>query len=233
MRFTDFESRMSAARMRRYLIACNGDSRKAMTLYRLNLALSLDLFAQISLFEVALRNAVDQHLQIMLGYNWLINSTIPGGCFYGAQFKHTSESICDAARKLGNTANHDQLVAALGFGFWRYLFAPHQFAATGNSLLAVFHERPVSSAEQHYNARYIFNELAAVNRLRNRIAHHEPICFVPRKPLADTTYARSNLLLIHNLLLWMGIQPGQLLFGVNHTAVICSGIEKLVSQQTI
>ena len=66
MRFTDFESRMSAARMRRYLIACNGDSRKAMTLYRLNLALSLDLFAQISLFEVALRNAVDQHLQITL-----------------------------------------------------------------------------------------------------------------------------------------------------------------------
>jgi hypothetical protein len=56
---------------------------------------------------------------------------------------------------------------------------------------------------------------------------------VPRKPLADTTYARSNLLLIHNLLQWMGIPPGQLLFGVNHTTVICSGIEKLVSQQTI
>jgi hypothetical protein len=133
---------------------------------------------------------------------------------------------------LSNTASPDQLVAALGFGFWRYLFAPHQYAATGNSLLAVFYERPASSAEQHYNARYFFNELAAVNRLRNRIAHHEPVCFLPRKPIADTSYARSNLLLIHHLLRWMGAPPGDLLYGINHASAICAAIDKLAAEQT-
>ncbi|MGL5892260.1 MAG: Abi family protein [Bacteroidia bacterium] len=232
MRFTDFESRMSVARMRRYLNACNGDTRKAMTLYRLNLALSLDLFAQISLFEVALRNAIDLHFQVMLGHNWLTDAIAPGGCFSGPQFKHTSESIRDAARKLGGTATTDQLVATLGFGFWRYLFAPYQFSATGSSLLAVFPERPLSSSVQHYNARYFFNELASVNRLRNRIAHHEPICFVPRNSCINTNYARSHLLLIHNLLRWMGTHPGELFYGLDHTPAICSGIDKLALLQT-
>lgn len=36
MRFSDFETIMSSKRMMRYVHACNGDTRKAMTLYRYN-----------------------------------------------------------------------------------------------------------------------------------------------------------------------------------------------------
>ena len=61
MKFQDFEDIMSAARMSRYLTACGGNSKKAMTLYRLNLRVSQEFFTVISCFEVSLRNTIDRH----------------------------------------------------------------------------------------------------------------------------------------------------------------------------
>lgn len=59
MRYSDFASVMTNTRMKRHLIACGGNTRKAMTLYRKNLQLTQELFTVISCFEVALRNAID------------------------------------------------------------------------------------------------------------------------------------------------------------------------------
>ncbi len=58
MKFIEFESIMSSKRMRRYVNACGGDTRKAMALYRYNLRLSQEMFTIISCYEVALRNAI-------------------------------------------------------------------------------------------------------------------------------------------------------------------------------
>jgi hypothetical protein len=220
MKFNELETHFSAARMQRYLLACNGNSDKAVTLYYLNLELSLALFAQISCFEVVLRNRIDIHLQQQMGSNWLSASVAAGGCFSGPQFRHTSASIMDAIIKNGSDCSNDQLVSSLGFGFWRYLFAPQQFAATGNCLLSVFPARPASIPQQHYNARYFFNQLAAVNRLRNRIAHHEPVCFALAKPQISTAIVNHHLHLLNQLMLWMNTPPHispRCTFSVAHT----------------
>ena len=63
--------------MSRYLNACVNDTRKAMTLYRLNLKLSQELFTIVSCFEVALTNAIDRHYTILKGPDWLIDSARP------------------------------------------------------------------------------------------------------------------------------------------------------------
>lgn len=207
MKFNELETHFSAARMQRYLQACNGDRDKAVSLYYLNLELSLALFAQISCFEVVLRNRIDIQLQQQMGGSWLSASVAAGGCFSGPQFRHTSANIMDAIIKHGPNCSNDQLVSALGFGFWRYLFAPQQYAATGNCLLNVFSARPASTPQQHYNARYFFNQLAAVNRLRNRIAHHEPVCFAPAKPQISTAMANHHLHLLNQLMQWMNTPP--------------------------
>ena len=81
MRFQEFEKVMSRHRMNRYLMACAGQSRKAMTLYRLNLRLSQEMFTIISCFEVALRNAIDTHYLQNLGTDWLRTAARPGGIF--------------------------------------------------------------------------------------------------------------------------------------------------------
>lgn len=60
--------------MQRYKDAANGDTRKAMALYRYNLRLSQEMFTIVSCFEVALRNAIDSLLVPSLGENWLKDS---------------------------------------------------------------------------------------------------------------------------------------------------------------
>lgn len=71
MRYLDFQQVLSASRMNRYLSACGGNTRKAMTLYRKNLLLTQELFTVIGCFEVGLRNTIDQKAISILGQNWL------------------------------------------------------------------------------------------------------------------------------------------------------------------
>ena len=67
--------------MERYLTACGGDTRKAMTLYRYNLQISQEMFTIVSCFEVALRNAIDRKLTENLGEEWLKDSITANGVF--------------------------------------------------------------------------------------------------------------------------------------------------------
>ena len=72
-------------------------------------------------------------------------------------------------------------------------------------------------------ARY----LAAINDLRNRIAHHEPICFLPGHSVKDTSYARTHYNRILQLFLWMEIDSHALLFGLDHIDEVCNEIDHL------
>lgn len=78
MKYTDFERINTHVRMSRYLQACHGNTRKAMTLYRKNLQLTQELFTVIGCFEVALRNTIDEKCTRVFGNNWLKEGSSPG-----------------------------------------------------------------------------------------------------------------------------------------------------------
>ena len=227
MRYADFENIMSQARMSRYLQACDNNSRKAMTLYRKNLRLSQELFTIISCFEIALRNKIDQHYQRSYGPHWLQDAASTGGFFDNRKCRITAKTIRDEIVNLNHLYSHPKLVAALGFGFWRYLFSSHQYRAGGQSLLQIFSSRPTSSRHQQYNASFVFNQLMQVNHIRNRLAHHEPVCFIPRQAIKDTTYARQHHGLILQLFQWMSINEAALLYGMDHIVAVCDEIDNL------
>ncbi|HEY5327071.1 MAG TPA: hypothetical protein VIJ27_08725, partial [Mucilaginibacter sp.] len=145
MRYVDFANIITTHIMGRYLTACAGDSRKAMTLYRKNLLLSQELFTIIGCFEIALRNAINEHYLSTLGNDWLQSASARGGIFNNHNSRLTKNAIDDAINKLGQNYNHSKLVAELGFGFWRYMFAPHQFAGAGRTLLRIFPSKPTST----------------------------------------------------------------------------------------
>lgn len=226
MRYSDFANIMSPVRMSRYLMACGSDSRKGMTLYRKNLQLSQELFTVISCFEIALRNAIDRHYTIIHGNNWLQNAA-NSGFFDNHNCRLTKANINDAIHKLNHTYSHNKLVAELGFGFWRYMFAHHQFALGGRTLLHIFPAKPRSTPAIQYNHTFVFNQLAAINDIRNRIAHHEPVCFQPGNPVKDTIYARRHYALTLQLFQWMGINESAVLFGLDHVNTICNQIDAL------
>ncbi len=227
MKYSEFEDIMSRPRLSRYVQACGGDTRKAMTLYRLNLRLSQEMFTIISCFEVALRNRINEHCVLNIGNHWLRNGAIVGGIFDNARCRVTANNILDAVNKLGANYSHNKLVAELGFGFWRYMFARHQYRATERNLLYIFPNRPTSTPATNYNNTYVFNRLAEVNKIRNRIAHHEPICFQNDQPIIDTAYIKVKYHIISKLFHWMDINSYDLLYGLDHIQNLVQRIDNL------
>ena len=229
MKFIEFESIMSSKRMRRYVNACGGDTRKAMALYRYNLRLSQEMFTIISCYEVALRNAIDKVLSDTLGADWIRDSIMPGGIFDSPIFSGTTRIMRKAYSELLSTGTYSpsKLLSAMEFGIWKYLFSSTEYRATGKSLLRVFPQKPKSTVSMHYDNSYIFNELDSINRLRNRIAHHEPVCFSQGKDMISTAHLQSCYSRIIVLFTWMGIPSPPLLFGLNHVLSICRMIDSM------
>lgn len=229
MKFKDFEAVLSSSRLQRYVEACGGDTRKAMTLYRKNLHLSQDIFIIISCFEVALRNAIDRTLSNHIGNEWLRDSAMPGGFLDNRQCYKTCAIIRHAYNKRLRDCNytHEQLLSDMEFGVWKYMFAPNEYRSSGRCLLSIFPYKPTSTAVTQYNNRYIFNELDKINTLRNRIAHHEPVCFGLNSATIDTTYVMQQYTRIQTLFQWMGVDSHDLLYGLDHVARVCQELRNL------
>ena len=227
MKFQDFENVMSTARMSRYLTACGGNSKKAMTLYRFNLRASQEFFTVISCFEVSLRNAIDRHYTSQLGHDWLRNAGATGGIFDNHNCRFTKQLINQSVTSLSHHYMHQKLVAEMDFGFWRYLFAQPQFRASGQTLLRVFPAKPRSTPSIQYNQAFVFNQIGHINKIRNRIAHHEPICFLPNHSTKDTTYMRQHYAHILQFFNWMSIDEAALLYGLDHINTVCNQVDRL------
>ncbi|MDE6513304.1 MAG: Abi family protein, partial [Muribaculaceae bacterium] len=179
MKISELEDIISYDRLHRYLEACNGNTSKAVVLYRANINVSLQMFAIVGAFEVALRNAINTAMTEKYGSDWLRDAILPGGIFDVPQCRDHARIIRSSYEKLIRQKNytHTHLLSKMEFGVWKYLFSSPQYRATGRILLGIFTNRPSSSRYVQYNNTFIFNELDHVNSLRNRIAHHEPICF--------------------------------------------------------
>ena len=91
----------------------------------------------------------------------------------------------------------------------------------------MFPGKPKSTPSVHYDHKYVFRQLEKVNNLRNRIAHHEAICFRLGHAEIDTTYASQHYTLILELFNWMKINEQALLYGLDHVNVIMDDIENL------
>jgi hypothetical protein len=227
MIYKEFEQVMSAPRMQRYLTSCNSDSRKTMKLYRLNLRLSQELFTVISCFEVTLRNAIDKIYGSSFGVDWLHDSILPNGIFSGNNCRITASIVQTKLNEITTGYAHQKLLTKMDFGFWRYLFAQPQFSAGGHYLLKAFPAKPRSSPSIQYNHTFVFSQLKSINDIRNRIAHHEPICFLNGQPQRSTTYARQHYGYILQLFQWMQIDESALLYGIDHVNSLCNQIDRL------
>lgn len=200
-----------------------------MTLYRLNLNLSQEVFTLLSCFEVAVRNAIDRILTERFGSDWLRDAVLDGGIFDVPGCRDSAKIIKKAYNRLmrDGSYSHPKLLAEMEFGVWKYMLANPQYRAVGRSLLAIFPNKPRSSAAVQYNNAFIFNELDGINILRNRIAHHEPICFARRQSEIGTSYILNAYQTLHKLFMWMGIDSHSLLYGLDHVQKVCSKINQL------
>src|SRR5690606_27472662 len=81
-------------------------------------------------------------------------------------------NVLDIYGELHEDYSHDRLVAKHGFGFWKAAICVWDFPAAGSDLLKSCPKRPSGVSQ-----REVLQMLTQINVVRNRIAHHDPICF--------------------------------------------------------
>lgn len=229
MKYSDFEEAMSPERMRKYVQACSGDTKRAMTLYRYNLKLSQELFVLVSCFEVTLRNKIDKEMKSQFGNDWLRDFILPGGQFdTDPRVDGTKKIIKKAYEGLLRSQNyvHNKLLAEMEFGVWKFMFNNVQYRLSGRCLLNIFPNKPTSTPLLRYDNTFVFNELDKINIMRNRIAHHEPICF--GYPISINLQAvNDSYACIMRLFQWMSVDAKSMLYGLDHVASVSNQIMQI------
>jgi hypothetical protein len=130
MKYCEFEELVSPKRVGRYYHSCNQHVLKTLSLYNANIRLSQAFLPILNYFEVILRNRIDQHYRQTFGnQDWLLTASLPGGFFAKSGCLNSSGKVMQARKKLGVSYTHDRLVAALSFGFWKFMFAGKQYRA--------------------------------------------------------------------------------------------------------
>lgn len=207
MKYSDYEIAFSPARLNKYLVACNGNRAKALTLYRHNVKLCQKFYGILNIFEVILRNAINRHYaEYFRDMNWIRNQCAEGGMLASAPQKNEIERTIYLLERQNKYSN-DRLVSSVTFGFWTYLFNRIPFRAGGMNLLQIFPNRTNGLGQ-----RLIYNELQDIKTFRNRIAHHEAICFNSSGRI-DLSYAQEKLDLIKKYVVFLGYDPIELYWG--------------------
>ncbi|NDL58873.1 hypothetical protein F7O44_17525 [Phytoactinopolyspora sp. XMNu-373] len=174
------ERALSRERLSPYRTHVGGDLQAAISLYEWNATISAAFWLDLSHIEVLVRNAM--HAQLTA---WCITThghdrwfDDPGRVLT----QHHREDILTARKRLkrtGKQADPGRIVAELSFGFWRYLVASQYDRTLWKPVLRHgFPHQP--------RRRPLHDCLTRLHRLRNRIAHHEPVYRMPlEQHLAD------------------------------------------------
>ena len=165
--FESIEKSISEERLSVYK-ADGVDNKTALARYIYNIELCKSLYPLINIFEVTLRNGMDNALSVFFGNpDW--NNVIPLS-------QSEIAMLNDAQLKMkrnGKKYSHGRLVAELTLGFWvalmgrKYNTQAFQFAIIKRCLHGCPANQKKSSAVQ--------KNLSEIRFLRNRIAHHERI----------------------------------------------------------
>jgi hypothetical protein len=177
LNYSKLEQYLSPARINRFL-AAGGTKDRAMKLYRINLRVSQAFYPLLNLFEIFLRNAVDQQLTIFFNNpGWIIiekNGFMNSPTLQRSRFflrNQVQKAERDIAKR-GGTITAGNVIAEQTFGFWTSFFDSQHYRLIGGCPIHCFQHKPSST-----NRKIINTKLHSIRDFRNRIYHNEPICF--------------------------------------------------------
>jgi hypothetical protein len=165
---SEIERTLSADRLRPYRESVGGDDEAAIRLYEQNTLLAESLYSVLQGLEIPLRNTI--HAQLASDYGraeWY--DTLKLEPEQSAMLRKAKDSLV----KEGKLLDAGRVVAELSFGFWTGLTGPKYDVLWRDHLVKIFPRRPVQRVE-------VQTRLNSIRKLRNRIAHHEPILFSGR-----------------------------------------------------
>jgi hypothetical protein len=166
---------LSRERASTYLRETGGDDERALALYGWNLQVSSALWETLAVLEVVLRNTIHQQMA-----NWCRQQQGHDRWYDVITLtRQGADDVTTAKRRaLGRSANTatvpppGKVVAELSLGFWQFLLTNAYRPTVWPRIQAAFPHHPDHPRVNPGSLRPTVGEL---NRIRNRIAHHEPL----------------------------------------------------------
>lgn len=166
---------LSPERLAPYLTHAAGDKQLALKFYLWNARLSKAFLYPLHVAEITVRNAMHGALSsIYGGPTWILCNGFPLTLESQNAWKNAQRRLIARRTRQGNSSpiTPNDMVATLTFDFWSNLFRfdyDTEWSQPG-LLRTVFPNLP-----ENFGRPDIQSQVATVNNLRNRIAHHEPI----------------------------------------------------------
>lgn len=209
MDFSKIEYFISLPRISRYLQATNGDKDLAAELYLDNLELAKAFHPLIGVFEVALRNALNNKITAHLGdSDWIISEKrgfmIDPSLRYVRAGRHTVndyllrsvQGVETEIRRNRGQVTSAKIISDLMFGFWTSLFENYHYRLLSGTPIQIFNGLPSGTSRSS-----IANHLKEIRAYRNRMNHNESLCL--NRQRFDCSRAKSVHNTIYQLLKWM------------------------------
>ena len=156
---------LSPQRFATYLAKAGGDEHYAFALYLYNARLAKSLLFPLSVTEVTLRNAVDAALVASHGTSWHQDAGLRNQVLTAQSLDTLDRAIIRAKSNA-----RGKVIAELTFDFWSNLFRVDYAGFWRTKANIAFPGLP------HGHGRSEVQTLVKeINRLRNRVAHHEHI----------------------------------------------------------
>jgi hypothetical protein len=164
---------LSEARLAAYA-GDDGDLPTCLRRHERNMRLCQALYPLLHLLEVVLRNRVSDGIEALCGSDWLGEGDLRHSARCADEIRRTQAAV--GARKPGFA--RDDLIAAMGLGFWCALHGPHyeEPAACGRPPFPRLIRLAYPSLPKSLHSRKrLKSGLERLRRLRNRVFHHERI----------------------------------------------------------
>lgn len=166
-RLAALETSLSRERLTKYLAQVGGETNGALHLYAKNTRISEAFYTPLQGLEVCIRNAIDGQMGNKFGQNWYE----PGVANLNHPLTEMVEKAKQALRADKKPIERGRIVAELNLGFWVAILGPkYETGIWRPALRHAFPHRP-----RGHERKQIHKALNAIRRLRNRVAHHEPI----------------------------------------------------------
>lgn len=234
MKFKDFKQYFSESRVNRYLIATGNSSSKAVRLYKANLKISQAFHPLLGVFEVVMRNRINDILvSHFTDPDWIINQKTgfmsdPSLRFTYKRTGHIKTNVFlkseinkaeKRLQKAGMPITSGKIIAEQTLGFWTDLFEVHHYRLLKGKPIQIFNLLPPGHGRKEVN-----EELNKVRRFRNRINHNEPICFSGNNVgFTETLEVYKSL---KNLLNWINPEIIKLVSDIDRVVQIINKVKK-------
>ncbi len=184
------------------MIACRNSKLRAKKLYGANLRLAQAFYPVLNLFEVILRNRMNEQLSHHFrNPDWILHEKtrfMSDQSLARSQY-YLKNCVVKAENKIRNSGGRvtaGKVISEQTLGFWTSLFDVHHFRLIGGCALNSFPSKPTSE-----NRRSIFLALQKIKEFRNRVYHNEPICFSANR--IDLHAAVAAKKAIYDLIIWI------------------------------